>query len=453
MENLDSTIIATALPAIGRALHENPLRLSLAITAYLLSLAVFIPLSGWVADRYGARRVFRSAIVLFTIGSVLCGLSQNMPELVAARVLQGIGGAMMVPVGRLVLLREVPKSELVTAMSWLTIPALMAPISGPPLGGLIVTYASWRWIFFINVPIGVIGFWLVSRYIREQPTTSTSALDLRGWMLVGAGLAATMFAFESMGKGVLPALVVVGLLATGLVLLATYIRHARQRVRPILDLRLLRLPTYGIAVIGGSLFRTATGAYTLLMPLMLQLGFGLDALHSGLITFASAAGALLMKTTVVRIVRRFGFRRLLVGNALLCGGFLLGCSQFQSSTPHLLIFGFLLIMGFFRSLQFTCVNTMSFADIELSRMSQATSFSSTAQQLSLSVGIGFAAQFLHASLWLRGATQLDPVDFRNAFFLVAGFTVLSSFVFRQLRSDAGSSVSGHALEAAPGSRV
>lgn len=447
MENLDSTIIATALPAISHSLHENALRLSLAITAYLLSLAVFIPLSGWAADRHGARRVFRSAIIVFTLGSILCGVSQSMPGLVAARVLQGMGGAMMVPVGRLLLLREIPKHQLVAAMSWLTIPALMAPLFGPPLGGFIVTYASWRWIFFINVPIGVFGFLLVSRYIREAPMPRPPPLDLRGWLLVGSGLAATMFSFESMGKQVLPAAYVAALAGAGVTLLGLYVLHTRHRARPILDLRLLGLPTYGIALAGGSLFRMGTGAYTLLMPLMLQLGFGLTALSSGLITFASAAGALLMKTSAPRIVRRFGFRRLLVGNALVCSGFLLLCGLFRADTPHALIWVALLCMGFFRSLQFTCVNTMSYSDISESRMSQATSFSSTAQQLSLSVGVGVAAQLLHASLWLHQHSVLTPDDFTLAFALVAAGTALSSLLFRRLRDDAGSSVSGHVLDA------
>ena len=448
MENLDSTVIATALPGIARSLNEDPLHLSLAISSYLLSLSIFIPVSGWMADRYGARRVFRNAIIVFVVGSVACSVSMNIGELVAARILQGLGGAMMVPVGRLVLVRQVPKSELVTAMSWLTIPALIAPIAGPPLGGLIVTYADWRWIFLINVPIGVLGYWLVSRYIKELPTRPMPPFDLAGWMLLGGGVAGLVFGFENLGKHVLPTEVPPVALAAGIVALMLYARHARTEASPVLHLSLLAVPTFRASVTGGSLFRIGVGSFSLLMPMMLQLAFGLSALESGCITFCSAAGALLMKTLAQRIVRRFGFRRLLLWNTFICGSSLMICGTMRAETSHLLIAGFLLFTGFFRSLEFTCINALAFADVSEEEMSQATSFSGTAQQLALSIGVGIGSQVLNASLAFRHATQLSTPDFSAAFYAVGLLSLLSWPSFARLGQDAGSLVSGHRLAVA-----
>ena len=448
MENLDSTIIATALPEIARSLREDPLHLSLAISSYLLSLSVFIPVSGWMADRYGARRVFRNAIIVFVLGSVACAAAQNIGELLLARAAQGIGGAMMVPVGRLVLLRQVPKSQLVAAMSYLTVPALMAPIFGPPLGGLIVTYASWRWIFLINVPIGVLGYALVTRYIRDTGAMASQAFDLAGWMLVGGGLAGLVLGFENLGKHVLPPEIPPFIIGAGVVLLALYVRHARIDLAPILRLSLLRLPTFRASVTGGSLFRIGIGSFSLLMPMMLQLGFGMSALGSGLTTFAGAVGALLMKTQAQRITRRYGFRRLLIWNTLICSGALIVCGFFTPETPRLYIIGFLLVSGFFRSLEFTCVNTLGFADVEERDMSQATSFSSTAQQLALSVGIGIGSQVLNLSLAARHATTLAPHDFTIAFCTVGLISLAALLSFRRLAPDAGANVSGHRMAVA-----
>jgi EmrB/QacA subfamily drug resistance transporter len=444
MQNLDSTVIATALPTIARSLHESPLRLNVAITCYLLSLAVFIPISGWTADRFGARRVFSLAIVVFTLGSIACGISNSLSALVAARILQGMGGALMVPVGRLVLLRTVPKSDLVRAMSFVSVPALIGPVMGPPVGGFIVTYASWRWIFFINIPIGVLGIVLVNLLVGDLKETGRRPFDLAGFALTGIGLASLAFGFENVGRGALPSLAVIGLLATGAVCIAFYVRHAHRVSHPIIDLALLKIPTYAMASIGGFLFRMGLGALPFLLPLMLQVGFGLSALNSGLLTFASAAGAMLMKTTAVRILRTLGFRLVLVGDAVISAAFLFGYSLFRPSTPHLVIFFALLAGGFFRSLQMTSINTLSYADVPPSMLSRATSLTSMAQQLSQTVGVATAALMLHTVLTLRGGTTLVAVDFYPVFVGVAVISLFSVPFFLKMSPDAGAEVSGRA---------
>jgi len=444
MQNLDSTVIATALPTIARSLNESPLRLNVAITCYLLSLAVFIPISGWTADRFGARRVFTLAIVVFTLGSIACGISNSLSALVGARILQGMGGALMVPVGRLVLLRTVPKSDLVRAMSFVSVPALIGPVMGPPVGGLIVTYASWRWIFFINIPIGVLGIVLVNRLVGDLKETGRRPFDLSGFALTGIGLASLAFGFENVGRGALPNIVVMGLLAVGGVCLGFYVRHAGRVSHPIIDLTLLKIPTYAMASIGGFLFRVGLGALPFLLPLLLQVGFGLSALNSGMLTFASAAGAMLMKTSAVRVLRTLGFRIVLVGDALISAAFLFGYSLFRPSTPHLVIFFALLAGGFFRSLQMTSINTLSYADVPAALLSRATSLTSMAQQLSQTAGVATAALLLHTVLTLRGGTALTAVDFYPVFVGIAIISLLSVPFFLKMSPDAGAEVSGRA---------
>jgi EmrB/QacA subfamily drug resistance transporter len=444
MQNLDSTVIATALPTIAHSLGESPLRLNVAITCYLLSLAVFIPISGWTADRFGARRVFSLAIVVFTLGSIACGVSTTLPELVGARILQGMGGALMVPVGRLVLLRTVPKSDLVRAMSFVSVPALIGPVMGPPLGGFIVTYASWRWIFFINIPIGVLGIILVNMLVGDLKETGRRPLDRSGFALTGIGLASLAFGFENVGRGALPSVAVIGLLAAGVICLTLYVRHARRVSNPIIDLALFSIPTYASASIGGFLFRMGLGALPFLLPLMLQVGFGLSALHSGLLTFASAAGAMLMKTSAVKILRTFGFRVVLVSDAVISAGFLFGYSLFRPDTPHFVIFMALLIGGFFRSLQMTSINTLGYADVPPAMLSRATSLSSMAQQLSQTAGIATAALLLHTVLTVRGGAALSAPDFYPVFVGVAMISLLSVPFFLKMAPDAGAEVSGRA---------
>ncbi len=445
MQNLNSTIIATALPTIARSIGESPLRLNVAITCYLLSLAVFVPISGWTADRFGARRVFTAAIIVFTLGSIACGCSQSLWMLVIARIVQGMGGAMMVPVGRLVLLRTVPKSELVRAMSYVSIPALIGPVMGPPLGGFIVTYFSWRWIFFINIPIGLIGVLLVNLFVENLPEATVRPFDLRGFVLTGVGLASLAFGFEVGGRGAMPLPLAAGLLAAGALCLFAYSRHARRVDHPIIDLALMRIPTYASATIGGFLFRMGMGALPFLMPLMLQVGFGLDALSSGLITFASAIGALSNKLFVRPIIRALGFRRVLIGNTIVSSTFLFGYSFFRPTTPHALIFLALLAGGFFRSLQMTSINTLSYADVPAGMLSRATSLTSMAQQLSQSVGVGTGALLLYAMLAMHGKAVSSAADFSFALAAVGILSMLSVPFFLRMSPDAGAEVSGRAV--------
>ena len=442
MQNLDSTVIATALPTIARSLGESPLRLNVAITCYLLSLAVFIPISGWTADRFGARRVFSGAIVVFTLGSIGCGCAHSLAALVIARIVQGMGGAMMVPVGRLVLLRTVAKSDLVRAMSWVSVPALIGPVMGPPLGGFIVTYASWRWIFFINIPIGVLGIILVNLLIVDLKETGRRPFDFSGFALTGVGLAALAFGFENIGRGALPAAAVIALLALGGTCTMLYLRHAARVSHPIIDLTLLRIPTYASAMIGGFLFRMGLGALPFLLPLMLQVGFGLNALSSGLLTFASAAGAMTMKISAAWIIRTLGFRVVLVGDAVISALFLLGYSLFRPDTPHILIFLALLVGGFFRSLQMTSINTLGYADVPPNMLSRATSLTSMAQQLSQTVGVASGALLLQLMLVLRSGSALVASDFYPAFVGVAMISLCSVPFFVRMSPDAGAEVSG-----------
>ncbi|HMT14982.1 MAG TPA: MFS transporter, partial [Aestuariivirga sp.] len=297
MENMDGTVIATSLPAIAADLGTTPVSLKLAFTTYLLALTIFLPVSGWVADRFGARRVFRAAIVIFTAGSMACGFAHSLGWLVAARFVQGMGGAMMVPVGRVILLRTVPKAELVDAMAWLTVPALIGPLIGPPVGGFITTYFDWRWIFWMNLPFGLLAVALATRFMPNLREKNVPALDVKGFILSGLGLALTVFGLTVAGRGLIANQSVAVMIVIGLILVALYIRHAKATPHPILDLKLLKVATYRISITGGSLYRVGMGAIPFLLPLMLQLGFGLTAFQSGLITCASAAGAILMKFT------------------------------------------------------------------------------------------------------------------------------------------------------------
>ncbi|MCS0496315.1 MFS transporter [Ancylobacter sp. MQZ15Z-1] len=440
MEQLDSTIISTSLPAIARDLHEDPIALKLALTSYLLSLAVFIPASGWFADRFGSRTVFRAAIVVFTAGSLLCGLAHSLPEFVLFRILQGMGGAMMVPVGRLVILRTVPKEGIVSALAWLTVPALLGPVVGPPLGGFITTYFDWRLIFFLNIPIGFVGVMLATRFIPDIREEDVGAFDLNGMVLSGVGLAGLVFGFALLGQHAVAPWIALLVIAIGAVTMFLYVRHARHTPRPILDLSLLRIPTFFAGVVGASLFRIGIGAIPFLLPLMLQLGFGLTPFASGMITFSSAVGAMTMKFSAAPIIRTFGFRRVLVVNCFIAAAFLAATALFRPDMPYPLLVGMLLMGGFFRSLQFTSTNALSYADISNEAMSRATSFASVAQQVAISTGVAVGALVLDTMRSWRGDGTIQLGDFSVAFAVVGLIAVCSVFFFVRLPADAGAAL-------------
>ncbi|WP_127076213.1 DHA2 family efflux MFS transporter permease subunit [Rhodomicrobium lacus] len=441
MESLDATVIATSLPAIAASLNEDPITLKLAMTSYLLSLAVFIPISGWVADRYGARRVFMAAIVVFAAGSMLCGLSNGLPEFIAFRILQGIGGAMMVPVGRLLILRSVPKHELIRALAWLTIPAMFGPVVGPPLGGFITTYLDWRWIFYVNVPIGALGLFLSWRFFENIREERSPPLDRTGFVLSGLALAAIVFGLALLGETHESMLTGAAMTLGGVVFGAAYVRHAFRVDNPVIDLRLLGISTFRAGVIGGSVFRIGIGAMPFLLPLMLQLCFGLSPFQSGMLTLAAAAGALVMKTTAPVIIRRFGFRNVLIVNAAISSAFIALSGFFTDATPHAAIVAILLAGGFFRSLEFTAINALAYADIKPSQMSRATSFASVAQQVSLSLGVAIGALVLQASQATRGEPTLTQADFATSFWVVAALSALATVWFWRLPEGAGASLS------------
>jgi EmrB/QacA subfamily drug resistance transporter len=442
MEQLDSTVIATALPTIARDIGVDPLRLNLAITCYLLSLSIFIPLSGWMADRFGARTVFRAAIGVFLLGSICCGISNNLWEFVLSRFLQGMGGAMMSPVGRFVMLRSVPKADLMRAMIVVTTPAMLGPVFGPPLGGFIVTYFSWRWIFFINVPIALLGIILVTLFVDNMHEDNVRPIDWMGFALTGVGLSCLVFGFEVVGRGGLPVSVVVSLLLVGVACITAYIWHARRTAFPVIDLRLLEIPTFRIGVTGGTLTRMGIGSLPFLLPLMLQLGFGYTPIMSGLLTFASAAGAMTNRVAATYIIRRFGYRNTLLFNAFLTSALLGVNAIWRPGTPVAIIFIVLLFGGFFRSLQFSAINTLGYSDVPASLMSRATPFASMAQQLAASLGIGTGALLVHLTLMIRGHDTLGPSDFTPAFIGVAILSFLAVPIFTKLAPDAGAGMIG-----------
>ena len=441
MENMDSTILATALPTIARDLGVDAISLKLAVTSYLVSLAVFIPVSGWVADRLGARTTFRAALAVFMAASIGCAFSRSLEGFVVWRFIQGMGGAMMVPVGRLVIVRSIPKSELFSALATLTIPALIGPMVGPPLGGLIVTITDWRWIFFVNIPIGLLGIALATLYFEDE-RQPPRPLDVQGFLLTGIGLSGLILGFAMIGRHIAPAWVALACIAAGALCLALYVRHAGITAAPLLDLRLLSLQTFDAGVIGGSLFRLGIGASAFLVPLMLQIGFGLDALTSGLITFAGAVGALSMKPIAGGILRRLGFRKVLVVNALVVSGLLALTALVGPTTPYLVISALLLASGFLRSLQFTSLHALSYADVKPADAGAATSIASVAQQVSLSFGVAVGALALEVSQMMHGHAQPMPVDFSIALLVVAAASSLSVIKMIRLPADAGHQLSG-----------
>ncbi|TWF57362.1 DHA2 family efflux MFS transporter permease subunit [Neorhizobium alkalisoli] len=442
MEHMDSTVISTALPTIATDLSVSPITLKLALTSYMVALAMFIPISGWMSDRFGAKKIFRLAILVFVIGSILCAISGSLVQFVLSRFLQGMGGAMMTPVGRLVLLRTTQRSDLVSAMALLTIPALVGPLTGPPIGGFITTYFSWHWIFLINVPIGLAGIYLSGVYLPEVPTVATARLDWAGFALTSIAAAGIVFGLSVIGLPALPPAVGITTTAVGFAACILYMWHARRHPHPILNLKIFNDRAFRASTTGGTLFRIATGAIPFLMPLMLQLGFGLNPFQSGLITFSGAIGALSAKFVARRMFALTGFKMALIFTSILGAASAAANGFFTPDTPHIVIIGTLLAAGLFRSMFFTGVNALGYSEISDEHASQATSMASALQQISLALGVAFAAFILEASSTLSG-THLELADFHLAFFIVAAVSLFSIVPILKLDPLTGADVSGH----------
>ena len=417
--------------------------MDVALTSYLLSLAVFIPASGQVADRLGSRLVFRAAIAVFTISSVFCGLAPSVTVLIVSRILQGVGGAMMVPVGRLLLLRSVAKDERISAMAWVLVPAMLGPLVGPPLGGLIVTYASWRWIFAMNIPVGILGIVLVTVFIPEVREPDARTFDIKGMVLSGVAMLSVIVGLEMIAQERTGREWVAVVFASAVCACLLYWRHARKHDNPVLDLGLLRIRTFRVATAASALFRLAIGALPFLLPLMLQLGFGVSAAESGIITFASAAGSIAVKGATERLLRRFGYRNTLIWNGLLSTVFLIMCGAFRPDWPLEAIYAVLLVGGAARSLQLNAYGSIAYADISNEKMSDATSFYSMTQQVSSTASISISAAVLSLTLTFNGHLHAELADFTTAFLAVAAISLIPLQLCRYIAADAGSEMSGH----------
>jgi EmrB/QacA subfamily drug resistance transporter len=442
MENMDSTVIATSLPAIATDIGTSPVALKLALTSYLVSLAIFIPISGWMADRYGAKKIFRIAIAIFMAGSIACAMSGSLLDFVLARFAQGLGGAMMTPVARLVLVRSTPKRELVSAMAWLTIPALVGPLVGPPVGGFITTFFSWHWIFLINIPIGVAGIWLAGRVLPDIEPLGARPIDFAGFLLSAIAASGVVFGLSVVSLPALPPVIGGVTLAVGIVSGIAYVRHARRAENPILDPRVFTNAAFRAGIAGGTIFRIGNGAVPFLLPLMFQLGFGLTPFQSGSLTFASAFGAIMMKFLAPTTLRLGGFRTVLIVAALAASAFIAVNGWFTPTTPAAVIIAVLVGSGFLRSLFFTSTNALVFADIDEKDASQATAISAVSQQISLALGVAIAGIILEAFTYVT-TEPLGLQAFSTAFVIVAALTAFAAVPFLRLAPDAGSSVSGH----------
>jgi EmrB/QacA subfamily drug resistance transporter len=448
METFTGTVITTALPAMAQSFGSDPVHLSLGVTAYMLSLAIFIPLSGWIADRYGARTIFRAAIGVFTLASVFCGLSNSLLELVAARVVQGIGGAMMVPVGRLVMLRSVERSEYVRAMAYLVVPAFIGPVVGPPVGGFITTYVSWRWVFFLNIPIGLIGMVLVTLLIENRREPKSPPLDWAGFLLTGVSLASLLYSLDLAARGGSGAsLAFAGLFVFGLGLGVFAVLHARRHPYPLIDLSLFRLPTFSVGVWGGLFFRVSAGAIPFLLPVLLQVGLGMTAFVAGILIFADALGNVAMNAIAPAVLRRWGFRTVLLYNGALSAAAIAGPALIGASTPEWAIFIAFIVAGLMRSMQYNALSTLQYAEVGAREMSAATSLASMVQQLCSGGGIAVGALLMQLALLSRGAVADDLAarDIRVAFLAAGLFALVSVLFYRRLGARAGAEVSGHGI--------
>ena len=443
MEQLDATIVNTAIPSIAASLDVTPLSLKSVVSSYILSLAVGIPISGWMADRFGTKRVFAAAIVVFTVASVLCGLATSTPMLIGARLLQGIGGAMMMPVGRLTIIRTFPKSELLGAMNFVIIPALIGPLLGPAVGGLIVHWMSWRMIFFINVPVGLLALYLVYRYMPDYKAETRRPLDVVGLILFSSGTAILSWLLEIFGEHTLSTAVSAGLLFVSLSLLTAYVVHAHSAPYPLLNLAIFKIRTFRISVLGGFLTRMGIGGLPFLLPLLYQVGMGMPAWKSGLLMMPAAAAAMGMKLVSQRLLKRFGYRQILIVNTV-CVGMTIGLfALIGPGTPVVLIVLLGLMQGFFNSMQYSSMNSLAYADVDDHDSSMASTISSSFQQLSMSFGLAVGS--LVAGWYLGQVSQTNQQmvtgALHHAFATLSAITVISSVTFWNLRKNDGESIS------------
>ena len=445
MQSLDTTILNTAVPAIARAMDVTPLSVKSVLASYTLSLAVFIPISGWMADRFGTRRVFAAAIGLFTLGSVLCGLSTNIDMLVAFRVLQGAGGAMMMPVGRMTLARTYGKADLVRAMSFVSIPSLVGPMIGPVAGGLIISYLHWSVVFFVNIPVGLLGLYFVRRYLPDYREQQTHPLDIAGLVMFGGGIALLSYVLEVFGENSLTGPQMLGLLALATILLAGYGIRATLTAFPLLNLGLFRIWTFRAAVSGGFFTRLGLGGIPFLFPLLYQIGLGFSPIQSGLLVLPQAVASIGLKTFMPAILARLGYRNVLVGNTIVVGLLIMSFATVGIDTPVWRIVVQAFILGFFTSMQYTSMNTLVYADVSGSQTSGVSTIAATGQQLAISFGVAgaslIAAVFVPPGLHSQPSAMIHGVQ--QAFLVLGVLTILSSVVFMELKKDDGDAISRH----------
>ena len=445
MEFIDGTVIATALPQMAISFGVSAVDLNAGMSAYMLTLAVLIPASGWAAERFGARNVFTFALAVFTLASLFCAMATGVGEFILLRIIQGVGGALMVPVGRLTVLKTTPKPQLIKAIATLTWPALVAPILGPPLGGFITHYASWHWIFYINVPLGIIAMILAWRLFPQQPADQPKHFDKPGFVLTGLAMLALVTGLELISQDHILWTTAVLLLAAGAAMSVLAVRHLSRSAAPMVHLGSLVIPTFRISMGGGSLFRITISAVPFLLPLMLQVGFGMDPFHAGLLVLAVFAGNLAMKPATTPLIRRFGFRPVLVVNGLLSVFSLLFCAFLTPGTPDWLIMLLLFLGGLSRSMQFTGISTLAFSDVPARHMADANTLFSTALQLSVGLGITvgalgtrFGEQLVERMQW----QAVPGMSFKIAFVVIAVITLFGWLDMLRLKPDAGATVSG-----------
>jgi EmrB/QacA subfamily drug resistance transporter len=444
MQSIDTTALSTALPTLAKAFATNPIHLKLCLTAYIMALAVFVPASAWMADRFGARRVFMAAMMVFLVGSVLCALSHSLLELVGARILQGAGGAMMTPVGRIIVVGSHPREQLVKAMIWLTTPAMLGPILGPPLSGFILSIADWPWIFYINIPVGILGVAAVFRFVPRIRQPHPGRFDSKGFALAATAISAAMIGAEALGVGLFPAWVEIGAWIIAVAAGVGYVAYAKGREKPVLDLRLLKIATYRVNQTGGSLIRMTLGAMPFLLPLLLQGGLGWTPLQAGALTMASAFGSMSARVGAQWFLQRYGFKRTLIFTAVACGIAVATTGWFRASTPIALMAALLFTGGFLRSNHLTSISSLAFADIPDRQVSQASSFTAVVQQMSQALGITLAGLMLRAAQVVSGPSvaPLAPQNFILPFAAVGLCGMLAALTYLPLPKNAGANLHG-----------